>query len=123
MGVVHRFSGAAAQFRWEGVALEAYEHSSPRAVTKQVLIGPKEGAAHFAMRYFEVAPGRTSALDAHRHDHGVLVLKGRGLVRLGDRQHEIGGGDVIYIEPDEVHQFEAIGEEPLGFLCVIPPKQ
>ena len=35
----------------------------------------------------------------------------------------VATGDAIYIAPNESHQFEAIGDEPLGFLCVIPSKE
>jgi quercetin dioxygenase-like cupin family protein len=121
MGVIHRRSGESPAFQWEGVAIERYEDAAAR-VTKQVLIGPREGAAHFAVRYFEVAPGSASALDTHAHDHGVVVLRGRGVVRLGDERHPIAEGDVVYVAPGELHQFENPGSDPLGFLCVIPPK-
>jgi quercetin dioxygenase-like cupin family protein len=117
MGIIHRRHGEA--FRWEGVAVEGYTPASANAVTKQVLIGAADGAANFALRYFEVAPGGSSALDRHAHDHGVLILRGRGTVRLGDEQHAIAIGDVVYVAPDETHRFENPGPEPLGFLCVV----
>lgn len=123
MGVIHRRIGEAGAFRWKGVAVEAYERSSVRAVVKQVLIGPREGAGSFAVRYFEVAPGGRSSLDEHRHDHGVVVLAGGGRVRLGEQWHAIRTGDVVYVASDEVHQFENTGAEPLGFLCVIAAKR
>ena len=123
MGVIHRKrSGDPATFQWEGVPVERYEGSTD-AVTKQVLIGARDGAANFAIRYFEIAPGAASALDTHAHDHGVVVTRGRGVVRLGDDRHAIGEGDVVYIAPGELHQFENPGPDPLGFLCVIPPKR
>jgi len=28
----------------------------------------------------------------------------------------------VYVAPDELHCFEALGDEPLGFICVAPPK-
>jgi hypothetical protein len=28
----------------------------------------------------------------------------------------------VYVGPDELHCFEAVGEAPLGFLCVAPPR-
>jgi quercetin dioxygenase-like cupin family protein len=108
-----------AEFRWEGVAIEDYAPASGSLVTKQVLIGAADGAPNFALRYFEVAPGGTSALDRHAHDHGVLILRGRGVVRLGDERHAIAIGDVVYVAPHETHQFENSGPEPLGFLCVV----
>ncbi len=74
------------------------------------------------MRYFEITSGGQSSLDRHEHDHGVYILKGRARVLLGEDVHDVGPGDVVYIAPYEQHQFVCIGEDTLGFLCVIPPK-
>lgn len=123
MGTVHRFVGEGGRHRWDGVTVEPYSRARPEAGTRQVLVGPGEGAPHFAIRYFEVAPGAPAALDMHAHDHGVYVLHGRGRVRLADGEHAIGVGDVVYVGPHEPHAFEAMGEEPLGFLCVVPARR
>jgi quercetin dioxygenase-like cupin family protein len=42
-------------------------------------------------------------------------------VTLGADVHELGPGDVVYIKASEQHCFEALGDEPLGFICVAPP--
>lgn len=119
MGTVHKFVGDGASYRWDGVTPEAYAGSGAR----HVLIGPNEQAANFALRYFAVPPGTASTLDTHAHDHGVFVLHGSGRVRLGDVEHAIGVGDVVYVGPHETHRFEASGTEPLGFLCVVPARR
>jgi quercetin dioxygenase-like cupin family protein len=121
MGVIHRHTGDPGRFRWQDVAVETYDRPEVAGVTKQVVIGPGEGAHDFAVRYFEVAPGSASALEAHAHDHGVVVLCGEGRVRLGEVEHAIGSGDVVYVEPNERHQFVNTGRSPLGFLCVVVP--
>ncbi|MEO7436053.1 MAG: cupin domain-containing protein [Candidatus Binatia bacterium] len=123
MAVIRRFDGADGTYRWQGVAVEPYAADDTRAGTRQVLIGPAEGAANFALRYFELAPGTTSSLDMHAHDHGVYVLHGRGRVRLGDEEHAIGPGDVVYVAPHDRHAFEAAGDVALGFLCVVPARR
>ena len=123
MSGIHRFQGGAGRYRWDTVAVAPYAPDDPRRGTRQVLIGPADGAENFALRYFELAPGTTSSLDTHAHDHGVYVLHGNGRVRLGVEQHTIGPGDVVYVSPHEIHTFEASGETPLGFLCVVPAKR
>ena len=123
MAVVRRFHASDGGHRWQDVAVEAYAPGDPRAGTRQVLIGPADGAHNFALRYFELAPGTTSSLDTHAHDHGVYVLHGRGRVRLGDAEHAIGPGDVVYVGPHESHAFEADGDTALGFLCVVPARR
>jgi quercetin dioxygenase-like cupin family protein len=123
MGSIRRFVGGEGEPRWEGVTVEPYAPGDPRAGTRQVLIGPRDGAANFALRYFALAPGAVSSLDAHAHDHGVYVVHGRGRVRLGDVEHALGAGDVVYVAPHEPHEFAAAAEEPLGFLCVVPARR
>lgn len=113
MGVVHRFTGKDGGFAWEGVSAQDYDGAD--RVCKRVLVG---GAQGFEMRYFEVSPGGRTSLDRHAHDHGVLILRGRARVLLGDRTVEAGYGDVFYIPGHETHQLESIGEGPLGFVCV-----
>lgn len=120
MGVIHCYKG---NFDWEGVNLSRYPSKKVKGVSVRWLIGSAEKAPNFAMRYFEIEPGGWSSLDHHAHDHGVMILRGRGRVLIGEKEYEVGFGDVVYIPPYEVHQFKNIGDEPLGFLCVIPPKK
>jgi quercetin dioxygenase-like cupin family protein len=120
MGLVHRFTGTSTDFQWEGIGQQSYPSSEVRGVSVRWLIGPAEGAPNFAVRYFEIAPGEGTSLDRHEHDHGVVVLRGRGEVLLGDEVLEVSFGDAVYVSPHEPHQFRCTGEVPLGFLCVIP---
>lgn len=109
MGAVHRRRDDGS---WEGVAPRAYEGGRRH----DLITG-----AGYRVRYFEVAPGGHTALETHAHDHTVVIERGRARVTLGDERHELGPGDVVYVAPDELHGFEAIGDEPLGFICVASP--
>ena len=123
MGVIHRYKGEfdKGQFDWEGVELGRYPpERGMQGVSVRWLIGPAENAPNFALRYFEVEPGGCTSLDQHAHDYGVMILKGRGQVLLGEEEFEIAFGDIVYVSPDQVHQFRNVGDEPLGFLCIIP---
>jgi len=119
MGVIHKFKGKDGGFDWEGISCETYVGDA----TKREVISQRDGANNFAIRYFEVAPGRHTSLDSHPHDHGVIVVRGKGAVLLGTEKHEINYGDAIDIPPLEIHQFENNSDEPLGFICVIPTKK
>lgn len=122
MGVLHRRIGRLKAYRWKNLPFETYEGEGASGGTKCVLIGQRDGAANFSLRYFEIAPGGQSSLDCHAHDHGVFVLHGRAQVRMGADTVEAGEGDVLYIPPHEAHQLVNIGTGPLGFLCVVPPR-
>ncbi|HEX7117533.1 MAG TPA: cupin domain-containing protein [Longimicrobiales bacterium] len=88
-----------------------------RGITRRVLAAP--AAAAFDVRYFEIDPDGHSALERHAHVHVVVCYRGRGRVRLGDALHDVGYGDVIYVAPDEPHQFLNPHTEPFGFLRIV----
>jgi quercetin dioxygenase-like cupin family protein len=120
MGSVHRRRRDGS---WEGVAARAYDEPNLIGVEKHELIGPEDGAGNYRLRYFHVPAGGRTALERHPHDHGVMIERGRARVTLGDDRHELGPGDVVYVAGGELHCFEALGDEPLGFICVAPPAQ
>ena len=109
MGVIHR--KLPGKYEWENTDLVTYDKPTVKGVSKRVLIGPKDGAQGFAMRYFEVQPGGNSAFEHHPEIHQVYVLRGRGRVLLGAEWHDIAEGDVVYIEPEEQHQPSCFGLE------------
>ena len=133
MGVIHRRSGsvgvggrlggADGGVGWEGVEAQAYDDPALAGVRKHELIGEAEGASQYRMRYFEVPPGSGTARERHPHDHGVMIVAGRARVVLGSETYEVGEGDVVYVAGDELHCFEALGDGPLGFVCVVGPRK
>lgn len=113
---------------WVGVEPARYKEESEGpgcflGATRHTLLGAAaEGpgaALDFELRYFELAPGGYSSLERHEHPHAVVVLKGRGTVRLGDSVEPVGPFDVVYVAPREVHRFSADSADALGFLCIV----
>lgn len=121
MSQVRRFSpDTRGDYRWREVELLRYKQdgSAPfRDVTRQVLFAQPDQACE--LRYFEVAAGGYSTLERHEHTHAVLILRGRGTVRLGETVHEIGENDLVTVDPLTWHQFHAAPDAPLGFLCLV----
>jgi len=113
---VIRFDG----FRWADISPVSYkdEGESWLAVTRHPLIGTAEGTP-FHVRYFEVAPRGYTTYEQHKHQHVVVALRGAGEVRLGDDWLPVRFGDVVYVAPNDPHQFRAIGDEAFGFLCIV----
>ncbi len=122
MGTVHRQGAAAAGGMWEYSDVPTTEYRSEAApgVIRRVLVGQEEGARDFIVRYFTVPAGGHTAFDQHEHQHGVVVVQGRGRVLIGEDWHEIAPGDAVFTDANEIHQFAAAGDVPLGFICVIP---
>jgi quercetin dioxygenase-like cupin family protein len=84
------------------------------------LIGSADSAPNFAMRQFEVATGGHTPRHFHPYEHEVFVLEGEGEIFEGDKAHPLKKGDVVYVAPNEVHQFRNLGATPLKFLCLVP---
>jgi quercetin dioxygenase-like cupin family protein len=121
MSNVRRFApDATGDYRWDAVDLLRYkqEGSAPfKDITRQVLFSQPDQACE--LRYFEVAPGGYSTLERHEHTHAVLILRGRGTVRLGATVHPIEERDLVSVDPLTWHQFHAAPDAPLGFLCLV----
>jgi quercetin dioxygenase-like cupin family protein len=120
MGIVHRHIGDVENRDWEGVPGRHYETGDMKGGVKKILLGPNDGSSNFRLRYFRIQPDGHSRLEQHAHEHGVYIVHGRARVRLGDETTDVSPGDVVYIPGNEWHQFTTIGEEPLGFLCIVP---
>ncbi len=109
-------------YRWQGVPADAYKPAAAHwaGVSRMQLVGGGGEGTAFHVRYFELAPGGFTSLEEHVHEHAVVVLRGRGQVRLGGVVHDLGFGDTVYVAPREVHQFRNSSTmEPFGFLCVV----
>jgi mannose-6-phosphate isomerase-like protein (cupin superfamily) len=115
--LVRRHKG---DFHWEGVDVLAYkqEGSAPfKDVTRQVLFDSLDPPAQ--LRYFEVAAGGHTTLERHEHVHSVMVIRGRGQCLVGDSAYDLGPNDLVNVPPMTWHQFKALPDSPLGFLCLV----
>jgi quercetin dioxygenase-like cupin family protein len=124
MGTIHKFTGDWDKIiRWDGARTRLYQNDTANQVSETWMIGKAEGAQNFALRYYQIGPGGFSNKERHSHDHGILILQGSGQVFLEGKTYSVSRGDIIYISPNELHQLSNQGEEPLGFLCVIPARR
>lgn len=87
----------------------------PRAVLKVLL--PDEPAFDVAVNLFTFQPGAALPLvEVHVMEHGLLMLQGQGVYRLGERWYPVGAGDVIWMAPYCPQWFVAMGNEPARYL-------
>ena len=93
--------------------------SSGTLTTRQVLIGPDE-APNFAMRKFTMLPGGGMPKHTNMVEHEQYVLRGRARIGLGESVVEVKEGDVLFIPAGLPHWYEAVGDAPFEFLCVVP---
>jgi len=91
-----------------------------RGVSIRYLILEEFGAPNFEMRYFELSKGAKTSIDEHPYEHEIFVLRGRGILLLNDKPVPLRVNDAVLIEPNEKHRLVQEGDEPFGFLCIVP---
>jgi (S)-ureidoglycine aminohydrolase len=82
----------------------------------QVLL-PPEPAFDLAVNVFTYQPGATlPQVEIHVMEHGLLMLDGAGVYRLGDDYHPVQAGDVIWMAPYCPQWFVAMGKQPARYV-------
>ena len=100
-------------------AVEAERVGAGTGTVKQVLIGPEE-APNFALRRFIMQPGGGMPAHTNRVEHEQYVLRGRARIGIGEDEIEVSAGDVVFIPAGAPHWYQAQGDVPFEFLCVVP---
>jgi (S)-ureidoglycine aminohydrolase len=74
-------------------------------------------AFDFACNTMTYAPGAGLAqVEIHYMEHGLLMLEGGGIYRLGDQWYPTQAGDFIWMAPYCPQWFGAIGKRPAKYL-------
>jgi (S)-ureidoglycine aminohydrolase len=78
---------------------------------------PDEPSFDFAVNTMTYQPGAAlSMVEMHVMEHGLLMLEGGGIYRLGDAWYSVTAGDFIWMGPWCPQWFGAIGKVPAKYL-------
>ncbi|MEI9977895.1 MAG: (S)-ureidoglycine aminohydrolase [Edaphobacter sp.] len=78
---------------------------------------PASPSFDFAVNTMTYAPGAAlSQVEVHVMEHGLLMLEGGGIYRLGDLWYPVTAGDFIWMGPFCPQWFGAIGKRPAKYL-------
>lgn len=78
---------------------------------------PDHPGFDFAINTMTYQPGAAlSQVEVHVMEHGLLMLEGGGVYRLGDRWYSVSAGDFIWMAPFCPQWFGAIGKGPAKYL-------
>ena len=78
---------------------------------------PASLALDFAVNTMTYQPGAAlSQVEAHYMEHGLLMLEGGGIYRLGDSWYPTSAGDFIWMAPFCPQWFGALGKQPAKYL-------
>jgi len=78
---------------------------------------PDGTAYDFAVNTMTYDPGAAlSMVEIHVMEHGLLMLEGGGIYRLGDSWYPVEAGDFIWMAPYCPQWFGALGKRPAKYL-------
>jgi len=90
-------------------------HGDPDARLQTLL--PDDPAFDLAVNVFTYQPGAAlPQVEVHVMEHGLLMLDGQGIYRLGDAWYPVRQGDVIWMAPFCPQWFVAMGKTPARYL-------
>jgi (S)-ureidoglycine aminohydrolase len=111
----------------DGVAAPGLLVASEADATSTALMGdvdlqvrgllPDQPAFDFAVNTMTYQPGAAlSMVEIHIMEHGLLMLEGGGIYRLGDSWYPVTAGDFIWMAPFCPQWFGALGKQPAKYL-------
>ena len=111
----------------DGTASPEVFVGSEGAVASQPLMGdedlqvrsllPNTDAYDFAVNTMTYQPGASlSMVEIHVMEHGLLMLEGSGIYRLGENWYPVFAGDFIWMAPYCPQWFGALGKTPARYL-------
>lgn len=110
-----------------GVPVPSFLHGHESKVVGQPFLGdpdallqtllPAVPSFDLAVNVFTYRPGATLPMvEVHVMEHGLLMLQGQGVYRLGDSWYPVRAGDAIWMAPYCPQWFVAMGKEPARYL-------
>jgi (S)-ureidoglycine aminohydrolase len=111
----------------EGAATPKFFTGRESLVAGQPLMGdealevrtlvPADTAFDFAVNTMTFQPGAALPMvEIHVMEHGLLILAGGGIYRLGDDWYPVAAGDFIWMAPYCPQWFGALGKTPAKYL-------
>ena len=110
-------------FSYEIIENEVVNDEGAKGTKIRWLITKERGATNYEMRLFEVEKGGYTPFHRHNWEHEVFVLEGEGAVKTDGKEINIKAGSVVFVKPNEPHQFINKGGNVLKFICIIPARR
>lgn len=89
---------------------------------RELLAHRNSGIRNQSLAEATLRPGQGTRAHLHpKAEEIYFILRGRGRMRMGSGQRDVGPGDAIAIPPGTSHQISTLGGEDLVFLCCCAP--
>lgn len=93
-----------------------------RTRLRELLHPARDAAAiHYSLAVARLASGARSRAHRLKTAEVYYLVRGTGMMHIGDEAAEVVSGDAVYIPPDSVQWLENTGKDEIEFLCVVDP--
>ncbi len=86
----------------------------------RLVVDPDAGCASVTQFVGYIPVGRAPD-HFHTYDEVLYVLRGEGVLHIGDSHEPVSAGACIHFSPELVHSLENSGDEPMQVLGVFRP--
>lgn len=91
------------------------------SVDVQMAITEDDGTPAYSMRVFTINPGGNTPYHEHPFEHINYVIKGKGILRIGEKDYLLEAGDCALIMPNQLHNYRNISDRrKFVFACLVP---
>lgn len=92
------------------------------SLIRELLHPAVHGNTNLSFAQAVIEPGCTTIVHVHKASEEIYhVVRGNGIMTLGEEQFPIGPGDTVCILPNLKHCVENIGKEQLILYCCCAP--
>ena len=91
-------------------------------ILRETLSGRNDAVeCRYSLAHARLSPGTQSLRHALKTTEVYFIIKGIGVMHIGDETQEVGERDTIYIPPQSVQYIENTGPDELEFMCIVDP--
>ncbi len=92
------------------------------SIIRELMHPEQHGNCNQSLAEAQIPPGITTHLHLHRQSEEIYhIVRGLGVMVLGDEQFPVTMGDSICIPPGTAHSIKNSGDSNLVFLCCCSP--
>jgi quercetin dioxygenase-like cupin family protein len=108
---------------WSFASTPGVSAATSSGLSRQVIVGPEQGAIHTELAVGALAPGGWLASHVHSFEEALYVLDGELLLELDRRVHRLAGGDYALMPVGLRHTLANVGPGPVRWLSLNAPQR
>jgi mannose-6-phosphate isomerase-like protein (cupin superfamily) len=93
-----------------------------KTLTSYMLISPRNTSTqNLSIQISEVPVGSAQPIHQHAPEQCYYIIRGEGLMIVGDETRQVTSGDAVYIPSNYAHGIRNIGDDVLEYLTANSP--